>query len=58
MGRIYVLLRKMCSESSLLDLRRFLAAYYPLDQTAYPYEAQAQIQLIVRKVNAATAQGS
>jgi SAM-dependent methyltransferase len=58
MGRIYVLLRKMCSESSLLDLRRFLAAYYPLDQTAYPYEAQAQIQLIVRKDNAATAQGS
>ena len=57
MGRLYVVLSKTCSESSLLDLRRLLAPYYPVDQTSHPYRAQAQIQLIVKKTNVVPASG-
>lgn len=48
-ARIYGWLAKIFREDSLVDLRRFFAAYYPVDQTRDPCNAQAQIQLIVRK---------
>ena len=41
---------KLMNESRLTGLRRFLTAYYAVDQTSSPFNAQAQIQLIVRKV--------
>jgi SAM-dependent methyltransferase len=49
-GKIYGWLAKLFSESGLVEFRRFLTAYYPVDQTCEPYNAQAQIQLIVKKV--------
>jgi SAM-dependent methyltransferase len=48
-ARIYGFLTKLVPELSLVELRRFYAVYYPVDQTLEPYHAQAQIQLIVRK---------
>ena len=50
LARIYGLLNKIGTESFLAELRRFFAAYYPVDQTLEPYNAQAQIQLIVKKI--------
>ena len=41
---------RLMNESRLTGLRRFLTAYYAVDQTSSPFNAQAQIQLIVRKV--------
>jgi SAM-dependent methyltransferase len=41
---------RLMNESHLTGLRRFLTAYYAVDQTSSPFNAQAQIQLIVRKV--------
>jgi SAM-dependent methyltransferase len=40
---------KILGESYVAGLRRFIATYYPVDQTCTPYHAQAQIQLIVKK---------
>jgi SAM-dependent methyltransferase len=40
---------KTFGESYVAGLRRFITTYYPADQTATPYQAQAQIQLIVKK---------
>ena len=56
MGRIYTLLSKLCSEATLFEVRRWLAAYYPVDQTSHPYQAQAQIQLIMKKTKPAPSQ--
>jgi SAM-dependent methyltransferase len=41
---------KIFGQSSLPGLRRFITTYYPADQTSPPYPAQAQIQLIVKKM--------
>lgn len=48
------LLVKAFGQSSLPGLRRLITTYYPADQTSAPYQAQAQIQLIVRKVGGDT----
>jgi SAM-dependent methyltransferase len=53
-AKIYGLLARMVAESSLVPLRQLLAAYYPVDQTREPCNAQAQIQLIVKKDVAAS----
>lgn len=55
MARTYHLLLLIRPASSLLDMRRWLAPYYPVDQTMEPYNAQAQIALIVRKKPAGAA---
>jgi SAM-dependent methyltransferase len=44
------LLNRLISPDGQTGLRRFLASYYTVDQTMPPYGAQAQIQLIVKKV--------
>jgi SAM-dependent methyltransferase len=51
-ARIYGWLAGIFRASSLVELRRYLGAYYPIDQTREPYGAQAQIQLIVKKATA------
>ena len=43
------LLNRLISPDGRTGLRRFLTAYYTVDQTMPPNEAQAQIQLIVKK---------
>jgi SAM-dependent methyltransferase len=43
------LLNRLISTDGRTGLRRFLAAFYAVDQTMPPHEAQAQIQLIVKK---------
>lgn len=43
-------LGKILGESSMAGIRRFITTYYPVDQTTDAYNAQAQIQLIVKKV--------
>jgi SAM-dependent methyltransferase len=45
------LLVKIFGQSSLPGLRRFLTTYYAVDQTSLPFDAQAQIQLIVKKAD-------
>jgi SAM-dependent methyltransferase len=52
-ARIYSGMRKTLAESRLVGIRRFLTAYYPVDQTSPPFNAQAQIQLIVKKTGGA-----
>jgi SAM-dependent methyltransferase len=47
------LLVKIFGQYSLPGLRRLITTCYPVDQTAAPYEAQAQIQLIVKKTGGA-----
>jgi SAM-dependent methyltransferase len=42
-------LRGIVGEVRAAPIRRALTAYYPVDQTTESYNAQAQIQLIVRK---------
>jgi SAM-dependent methyltransferase len=54
-AKIYGWLSKIVGESTLVEFRRFFAAYYPVDQTKEPYGAQAQIQLIVKKMVSAPA---
>jgi SAM-dependent methyltransferase len=54
-AKIYGCLAKIYPETSLAEFRRFFAAYYPVDQTREPRDAQAQIQLIVKKSPAAPA---
>ena len=44
------LLNRFISPDGRTGLRRFLAAFYTVDQTMPPYGAQAQIQLIVKKI--------
>jgi SAM-dependent methyltransferase len=44
------LLCKLVSTDGARGLRRFLNAYWTVDQTQAPFEAQAQIQLIVKKL--------
>lgn len=44
------LLNRLISQDAQTGLRRFLGAYYTVDQTMPPYGAQAQIQLIVKKL--------
>jgi SAM-dependent methyltransferase len=41
---------KLFGESAKFGIRRFLTTYYPADQTSGKFCAQAQIQLIVRKL--------
>src|SRR5690242_8475329 len=41
---------KLFGKSARTGIRRFLTTYYPADQTSGNYTAQAQIQLIVKKV--------
>ncbi len=48
-AKIYGCLNKFLPESSLVGFRQLLAAYYPVDQTREPHNAQAQIQMIVKK---------
>lgn len=43
------ILGRLISSDGQKGLRRFLASYYTVDQTMSPFEAQAQIQLIVKK---------
>ena len=43
------LLNRFISSDGQTGLRRFLAAYYTIDQTSSHHNAQAQIQLIVKK---------
>jgi SAM-dependent methyltransferase len=50
LAKIYEVASRLMNESRLTGLRRFLTAYYAVDQTSSPFNAQAQIQLIVRKV--------
>jgi SAM-dependent methyltransferase len=45
------ILNLLISADGRTGLRRFLAAYYTVDQTMPPHEAQAQIQLIVKKAD-------
>jgi SAM-dependent methyltransferase len=49
LAKLYHIARKWMAESRLIGLRRFLTTYYAVDQTSLPFDAQAQIQLIVRK---------
>lgn len=49
LARIYRCLTTFFPESSLAEYRRLLGVYYPVDQTREPHNAQAQIQLIVKK---------
>ena len=50
LAKVYGLAGRCVSPSRLAGLRRCLVPYYPVDQTSPPYNAQAQIQLIVKKV--------
>ena len=43
------LLKRLISPDGWTGLRRFLAAFYTVDQTGVDHNAQAQIQLIVKK---------
>ncbi|HTV43106.1 MAG TPA: methyltransferase domain-containing protein [Candidatus Sulfotelmatobacter sp.] len=43
-------LDRLISSDGSKGLGRFLASYYTIDQTMPPFEAQAQIQLIVKKL--------
>jgi len=49
MAKIYGWMCAICGEPKLTEFRRWLAAYYPVDQTRPPHEALAQIQLIAKK---------
>jgi SAM-dependent methyltransferase len=49
-ARTQNLLVRIFGPASLPGLRRLVTTYYPADQTSEPYQAQAQIQLIIRKV--------
>lgn len=49
LAKTYSLLSGRIDESRLKGLRRLLVQYYPLDQTSGSGNAQAQIQLIVKK---------
>lgn len=49
LAKIHGFLTKRTDESRLKNLRRILVPYYPLDQTSDSGNAQAQIQLIVKK---------
>lgn len=49
LAKVYGIASRFVAATRLAGLRRYLAAYYPVDQTAPPYNAQAQIQLIVKK---------
>jgi len=40
---------KIFGATSWPGLRRLVTTYYPVDQTSEPFQAQAQIQLIVKK---------
>jgi SAM-dependent methyltransferase len=48
------LLAGLLGQASLPGIRRFITTYYPADQTTPPYNAQAQIQFIVRKTGRET----
>jgi len=54
LAKTYGIARKWMDEPRLTGLRRFLTTYYAIDQTSSPFNAQAQIQLIVRKVGGDT----
>jgi SAM-dependent methyltransferase len=45
------LLVKIFGQSLLPGLRRLITTYYAVDQTSLPFDAQAQIQLIVKKAD-------
>jgi len=49
MARVYGWASRWLDKGGLTGLRRFLTTYYPVDQTDSLFNAQAQIQLIVRK---------
>jgi hypothetical protein len=53
LARFYSVAQKFLGEQSANNLRRMLLTYYPVDQTAGSFDAQAQIQWIVRKDAAA-----
>jgi len=42
-------LGKVFGEASAAGIRRFITTYYPVDQTSGSHDAQAQIQLIMKK---------
>jgi SAM-dependent methyltransferase len=44
------LLTHLMSTDGAKGIRRFLASYYTVDQTGAPFNAQAQIQVIVKKI--------
>lgn len=50
LAKVYGLASRFMDASKLVGLRRYLMAYYPVDQTSGAYAAQAQIQLIVKKL--------
>jgi SAM-dependent methyltransferase len=51
LARFSGLLSHFISPDGHAGLRRFFAAFWTIDQTLAPHEAQAQIQLIVKKIN-------
>jgi SAM-dependent methyltransferase len=48
-GFLYTRLDPLFNEESREGMRRFFSTYYPVDQTSSSFDAQAQIQIIVRK---------
>ncbi len=56
-ARTQKLLIAIFGQSFMPGLRRFMSAYYPVDQTSAPFQAQAQIQLIVKKHHDSTQPG-
>ncbi len=49
LAKMFGILRKFMGRNTQSGLQRLLAAYYPIDQTSSDQNAQAQIQLIVKK---------
>ena len=49
LARLYGVLCGLVGNERLAPLRRALTLYFPVDQTTEAFEAQAQIQLIMRK---------
>jgi SAM-dependent methyltransferase len=49
LAKTYTIVHRWINESRLIGLRRYLTSYYAIDQTSWPFNAQAQIQFIVKK---------
>ena len=50
LAKAYGILARVVGEARLLSIRRILVQYFPVDQTSQGCNAQAQIQLIVKKM--------
>ncbi|MEI6322438.1 MAG: class I SAM-dependent methyltransferase [bacterium] len=50
-AKIYRLFGRFMTSETKEGLRRYIATYYPIDQTSASFDAQAQIQLIVQKIS-------